>query len=90
METQSGKHKLQIEQALPIVGLETKSFRSRVLSVPLHSTDLIDGKCLKVNFLQTSYNFDINSINNSRKDILLFAAYIKKNGLKVLHFMIIF
>ena len=74
----SGKHKLQIEQVLPIVGLVTKSFRSGVLSAPLYSTDLIDGKCLKVNFffLQTSYNLNIYSINNSREDIFTPACEI--------------
>ena len=41
--TQSGKEKLLIEQILPIVGLETKSFRSGNLSEPLYSTDLVDG-----------------------------------------------
>ena len=47
METQSDKQKLQIEQVLAIVGLETKSFRSGVLIAPFHSTDLINGKYLK-------------------------------------------
>ena len=72
MGTQSGKHNLQIGQALPIVGLETKSFRSGVLSAPFYSTDLIDGKCLKVNFLQSSYNLNINSINNNNIIIIIF------------------
>ena len=51
-----------------------KSFRSGVLSAPLYLTDLIDWKCLKVNFLQTSYNLNINSINNSREDIFTLSS----------------
>ena len=90
MGTQSGNHKLQIEHVLPIVELETKSFRSGVLSAPLYSTDLIDGKCLKVNFLlQRSYNLDINIINNSRKGIFTLSSMCN-NDQKGLHFMIIF
>ena len=90
MGTQSGKHKLQIEQVLPIVGLETKFFRSGVLIGPLYSTDLIDGKCLKVNFvLQSSYNLDIYSINNIWEDIFTLSS-MWNNYQKGLHFMIIF
>ena len=90
MGTQSGKHKLQIKHVLPIVGLETKSFRSGVLSAPLYSTDLIDGKCLKVNiFIQTSYNLDFNSINNSREDIFTLSS-MWYNDQEGLHFFIIF
>ena len=45
-----------------------------VLSAPLYSTDLIDRKCLNVNFLQTSYNLNINSINNSRQNIFTLSS----------------
>ena len=72
------------------IWIRNKSFISAVLSAPLYSTDLIDGKCLKVNFLlQTSYNLDINSINNSRKDIFTLSSMCN-NDQKGLHFMIIF
>ena len=40
----------------------------------LQIQDLIDGKCLKVSFLQTSYNLNINSINKHKRTILLFRA----------------
>ena len=88
MGTQSGNHTrtLQIERVLAYSGIRNKSFRSAVLSAPLYSTDLIDGKCLKVNFLlQTSYNLDINRINNSRKDIFTLSSMCN-NDQKGLHF----
>ena len=93
MGTQSGNHTVtQITDwtRLAYSRIRNKSFRSAVLSAPLYYTDLIDGKCLKVNFLlQTSYNLDINSINNNRKDIFTLSSMCN-NDQKGLHFMIIF
>ena len=67
MGTQSGKHKLQIEQPL------YSRIINKILQIrsPLEAhtitrqTCQIGWKCLKVNFLQTSYNLNINSINNT-------------------------